>query len=142
MAIWQFSCSLLPRAALLSRFGELPAELLDEVVEDVPWWVIQQPPLGYESVIESFAPPAKSWSESIRIWVREGGDGPLMRAALSGTRLPMVELLVPHGADVNALWNGSYPIICAPCETLAPRALTSTSHRAPSRGPAVIPDRN
>src|SRR5262249_15776059 len=25
--------------------------------------------------------------------------------------------------NVNALWNGSYPIICAPCEALAPRAL-------------------
>jgi ankyrin repeat protein len=55
--------------------------------------------------------------------VHQGGDGPLMRAALDDTRIPMMELLVAHGADVNALWNGSYPIICAPCETLAPRAL-------------------
>src|SRR5262249_43240306 len=55
--------------------------------------------------------------------VHQGGDGPLMRAALSDTRIPMMELLVAHGANVNALWNGSYPIICAPCETLAPRAL-------------------
>jgi ankyrin repeat protein len=35
----------------------------------------------------------------------------------------MMDLLVVHGADVNALWNGSYPIILAPCETLAPQAL-------------------
>jgi hypothetical protein len=55
--------------------------------------------------------------------VHQGGDGPLMRAALSDTRIPMMELLVAHGANVNALWNGSYPIICAPCEALAPRAL-------------------
>ena len=55
--------------------------------------------------------------------VHQGGDGPLMRAALADARVPMMELLVAHGADVNALWNGSYPIICAPCETLAPRAL-------------------
>jgi ankyrin repeat protein len=55
--------------------------------------------------------------------VHQGGDGPLMRAALADMRLPMMELLVAHGANVNALWNGSYPIICAPCETLAPRAL-------------------
>jgi ankyrin repeat protein len=55
--------------------------------------------------------------------VHQGGDGPLMRAALSDTRIPMMELLVAHGADVNALWGGRYPIICAPCETLAPRAL-------------------
>jgi ankyrin repeat protein len=55
--------------------------------------------------------------------VHQGGDGPLMRAALADMRIPMMELLVAHGANVNALWNGSYPIICAPCETLAPRAL-------------------
>jgi Ankyrin repeat len=46
-----------------------------------------------------------------------------MRAALSDMRIPMMELLAEHGADVNALWDGRYPIICAPCETLAPRAL-------------------
>ena len=32
----------------------------------------------------------------------------------------MMELLVSHGADVNALWNGHFPIIFAPCETLDP----------------------
>lgn len=55
--------------------------------------------------------------------VHQGGDGPLMRAALADVRIPMMELLVAHGANVNALWNGSYPIICAPCETLAARSL-------------------
>jgi ankyrin repeat protein len=55
--------------------------------------------------------------------VHQGGDGPLMRAALVGERIPMMELLVAHGADVNALWNGYYPIIFAPCETLEPRSL-------------------
>jgi ankyrin repeat protein len=55
--------------------------------------------------------------------VHQGGDGPLMRAALADMRIPMMELLVAHGANVNALWDGHYPIICAPCETLAPRAL-------------------
>jgi ankyrin repeat protein len=55
--------------------------------------------------------------------VHQGGDGPLMRAALEDMRLPMLELLVEHGADVNARWDGSYPIIFAPCETLQPGAL-------------------
>ena len=55
--------------------------------------------------------------------VHQGGDGPLMRAALEDMRLPMMELLVEHGADVNARWDGSYPIIFAPCETLQPGAL-------------------
>jgi ankyrin repeat protein len=55
--------------------------------------------------------------------VHQGGDGPLMRAALVGHRIPMMELLVSRGADVNALWNGYYPIIFAPCETVEPAAL-------------------
>ena len=55
--------------------------------------------------------------------VHQGGDGPLMRAALDDERVPMMELLVARGADVNAVWGGHYPIIFAPCEALAPRAL-------------------
>ena len=52
--------------------------------------------------------------------VHQGGDGPLMRAALMGYRIPMMELLLAHGADVNAEWNGYFPIIFAPCETVEP----------------------
>lgn len=55
--------------------------------------------------------------------VHQGGDGPLMRAALKADRIPMMELLVSHGADVNALWHGHFPIIFAPCESLDPAAL-------------------
>jgi ankyrin repeat protein len=55
--------------------------------------------------------------------LHQGGDGPLMRAALFGDRIPMMELLVARGADVNAEWNGYYPILFAPCETLEPAAL-------------------
>ncbi len=56
--------------------------------------------------------------------VHQGGDGPLMRAALKGDRIPMMELLVSYGADVNAEWNGDFPIIFAPCEAVDPQALT------------------
>jgi ankyrin repeat protein len=55
--------------------------------------------------------------------VHQGGDGPLMRAALKSERIPMMELLVSYGADVNAEWNGTFPIIFAPCEALDPEAL-------------------
>jgi hypothetical protein len=55
--------------------------------------------------------------------VHQGGDGPLMRAALNGYRIPMMELLVSHGADVNALWHGHFPILFAPCESWDPAAL-------------------
>jgi ankyrin repeat protein len=52
--------------------------------------------------------------------IHQGGDGPLMRAALVGYRVPMMELLVSYGADVNAEWAGRFPIIFAPCETVEP----------------------
>jgi hypothetical protein len=55
--------------------------------------------------------------------VHQGGDGPLMRSALNGYRIPMMELLVSRGADVNALWHGHYPIVFAPCESMDPEAL-------------------
>jgi len=55
--------------------------------------------------------------------IHQGGDGPLMRAALNGDRVAMMELLVAHGADVNAEWNGDFPILFAPCEAVDPVAL-------------------
>jgi ankyrin repeat protein len=55
--------------------------------------------------------------------VHQGGDGPLMRAALFGHRIPMMEMLLAHGADVNAEWNGYFPIIFAPCETVEPKPI-------------------
>src|SRR5262252_8050861 len=55
--------------------------------------------------------------------IHQGGDGPLMRAALVGHRIPMMELLVSRGANVNALWNGYFPIIFASCETVDPLSL-------------------
>ena len=55
--------------------------------------------------------------------IHQGGDAPLMRAALDGERIPMMELLVSQGADVNAAWHGSFPIIFAPCEALDPQSL-------------------
>ncbi|MBZ5729474.1 MAG: ankyrin repeat domain-containing protein [Acidobacteriia bacterium] len=55
--------------------------------------------------------------------VHQGGDGPLGRAALNGDRIPMMELLVAHGADVNARWRGNFPILFSPCETIDPAAL-------------------
>lgn len=55
--------------------------------------------------------------------VHQGGDSPLMRSALDGERIPMMEMLVSHGADVNAAWHGVYPIIFAACEALDPVSL-------------------
>jgi hypothetical protein len=35
----------------------------------------------------------------------------------------MMELLVAHGADVNAWWHGEYPIMFASCEAMDPATL-------------------
>jgi len=68
--------------------------------------------------------------------VHQGGDGPLMRAALRGERIPMMELLVASGADVNAEWNGDFPILFAPCESVNPAALQwLLEHGADANGP-------
>lgn len=55
--------------------------------------------------------------------VHQGGDVPLMRAALNGDRIPMMALLVTHGAGVNAQCGGTFPIVFAPCESVDPEAL-------------------
>ena len=63
-------------------------------------------------------------------WMIENGsdvhqdfDAPLRRAALQDHRIPMMDLLVSHGADVNAEGGGHGRVISSPCETLAPAAL-------------------
>src|SRR6266545_3519964 len=68
--------------------------------------------------------------------VHQGGDAPLMRAALNGLRIQMMELLVSYGADVNAEWKGHFPILFAPCESVDPAALKwLLEHEAdPNRG--------
>lgn len=72
--------------------------------------------------------------------VHQGGDGPLMRAALFGQRIPMMELLVSRGADVNALWNGYFPVLFAPCETVEPAPLKwLLDHGADPNCPAPRP---
>ena len=49
--------------------------------------------------------------------------GTKMKTSIRLKGFTMMELLVAHGADVNALWHGHFPIIFAPCESLDPVAL-------------------
>jgi hypothetical protein len=49
-------------------------------------------------------------------------DVPLMAVAQPG-RIPMMELLVRNGADVNGLRWGWFPVLFTPCENLAPEPL-------------------
>ena len=49
-------------------------------------------------------------------------DVPLMAVAHPGG-IPMMEVLVRHGADVNGLKWGWFPVLFAPCENLEPEPL-------------------
>jgi len=90
---------------------------------------LHRAPLGYEGdgpltlAAECMRLGIAEWMIENGSDVHQGGDGPLMRAALSGDRIPMMELLVRHGANVNAWWRGEYPIIFASCEAVDPAAL-------------------
>jgi ankyrin repeat protein len=96
---------------------------------------LHKAPIGYGKsgpltcVAECGVPPSATrlamarWMIEDGSDVHQGGDGPLMRAALVGGRIPMMELLVSHGADVNALWDSTYPIIFAACESVDPVSL-------------------
>lgn len=128
---------------LLTETGRLKQAIdgnnLDEVVRLMtrnP--VLHRAPLGYgkngpltwaAECRVPWEPPAPARLEMAQ-WmidhgsdVHQGGDGPLMRAALRGDRIPMMELLVRNGADVNAEWGGFFPILFAPCETVQPEAI-------------------
>ncbi len=125
----------------LQEVGQLKAAIDANDVERVCRMMTQNPkldqaPLGYNEngpltwAAESRGAAPNSDRLAIARWmvengsdVHQGGDGPLMRAALSDKSLSMMELLVAHGADVNAWWDGHYPIIFAACETLQPQAL-------------------
>ena len=131
------------RVELLHDTGQLKEAIDSEDLPRVIFLMTKNPalhkaPLGYNRngpltwvaecrTVEGPPSPARleiaRWMLEHGSDIHQGGDGPLMRASLSDNRIPMMELLVAHGADVNAVWNGYYPIICAPCECLAPGVL-------------------
>jgi len=67
-------------------------------------------------------------------------DVPLQAIAQSG-RIPMMQLLVRHGADVNGLCWGWFPVLFTPCENLEPEPLQwLLDHGAdPNRGNPRVP---
>ena len=127
----------------LEEVGELKQAIDTNNLEQVKALMSRNPalhraPLGYAKngpltwVAECRIPwePPSSQRLAIAKWmiengsdVHQGHDGPLMRAALFGHRIPMMELLLSYGADVNAEWNGYFPIIFAPCETVEPASI-------------------
>jgi ankyrin repeat protein len=129
--------------ALLEEAGQLKEAIDQNDLLRVQTTMLKKPslheaPIGYAQdgpltwVAECRIPPVPPNQTRLEMarWmiengsdVHRGGDAPLMRAALDGERIPMMELLTSHGADVNAAWHGSYPIIFAACEVLDPDSL-------------------
>jgi ankyrin repeat protein len=127
----------------LEEAGQLKLAIDSNDIERVKTMMTRNPalhraPLGYNKngpltwVAECRVPwePPSSARLAMAEWmmdhgsdIHQGGDGPLMRASLVGYRVPMMDLLVSRGADVNAEWNGYFPIIFAPCETVEPGPL-------------------
>ena len=127
----------------LEEIGQLKQAIDNNDIERVKALMTRNPklhraPLGYSKngpltwVAECrkpWAPPGlerlamAQWMIENRSDVHQGGDGPLMRTALNGNRIAMMELLVSRGANVNAEWNGDFPILFAACETVDPVAL-------------------
>jgi ankyrin repeat protein len=127
----------------LNDIGQLKKAIDENDIERVTTLMIRNPalhqaPLGYGNngpltwVAECripWEPPSQvrlamaQWMIEHGSNVHQGGDGPLMRAALRGERIPMMELLISYGADVNAEWNGDFPILFAPCESVDPVAI-------------------
>ncbi len=72
--------------------------------------------------------------------LHQGGDVPLMRAALDDTRLPMTELLVAHGADENAILGWNVPHHPRPVGDVRARdlAMATRPRRRPARGRQVL----
>lgn len=127
----------------LNQIGQLKHAIDTNRLERVKALMSRNPdlhraPLGYAGngpltwVAECRVPWAPPAPERLAIarWmlengsdVHQGGDGPLMRAALNRSRIPMMELLVSYGADVNAEWNGDFPILWAACEGVNPAGI-------------------
>jgi len=105
---------------LMTRHPELHRASLDTRKKDLPLtWVAS-----------CYKPPSETRLAMAR-WMIENGsdihlgnDAPLMRAVGDDTALLMTELLVEHGANVNAVgYDGTYPTILFPLELFAPRTL-------------------
>jgi ankyrin repeat protein len=127
----------------LEEIGKLKQAIDNNDIDRVKALMVRNPalhhaPMGYANngpltwVAECripWGPPAPvrlaiaQWMVEHGSDIHQGGDGPLMRAALRGERIPMMERLVRRGADVNAEWNGHFPILFAPCESVDPVAI-------------------
>jgi hypothetical protein len=127
------------RVEFLQRAGQLKLAIDAENLEEVKRLMTRHPelhcaPLGASKTLPltwaafGGGPPSDTrlamaqWMIENGSDIHQGDDGPLIRAIADPT-FRMAELLVAHGADVNARYGGTYPIIMFPLEEFGPQAL-------------------
>src|SRR3954462_6926329 len=92
MSIWKFRLYLIPER------GSLPSTNPTEHAGDYPWWADIQPPVGFESQIDSILPVAESWLNSARMWgAKLGGDVKVWYIDDSRTRSSRSSSVLMHG---------------------------------------------
>jgi len=68
MATWQYDMHLIPKRALVERFGVLPSHLPRKEWESSEWWLLHPPPDEFESLIAKRLAPAEPWATDVSIW--------------------------------------------------------------------------
>ena len=74
MAIWQFSCDLLPETAVCMHLNDIPLVIRAEQFDEVPWWDSWPRAAELTTSIESLLNRAPSWSNCVDIWGDINGD--------------------------------------------------------------------
>jgi len=125
----------------LQLVGQLKLAIDADDLEEVKRLMTRHPELHSALLGDGKSPPL-TWVASCRVppsetrlamarWmiengsdIHQGNDAPLAGTVLRDVTLPMTELLVAHGANVNAVTSGgTYPIILGPLELFAPLTL-------------------
>jgi beta-lactamase regulating signal transducer with metallopeptidase domain len=119
--------------------GQLKVAIDADDLEEVKRLMTRHPELHRASLGAHNYPPL-TWAATCRVppsetrlamarWmiengsdIHQGGEAPFIRA-LGDTSYRMPELLLAHGADVNARYDGSYPIVMFPLEEYDPQHL-------------------
>jgi hypothetical protein len=74
MAIWQFSCDLLPETAVRMHLKDIPLVIRGEQFDQILWWDSWPRAAELTTSIQSLLNRAPSWSERVDIWGDIEGD--------------------------------------------------------------------
>jgi hypothetical protein len=73
MAIWQYAAYLVPLDSV-GPDGTLPSMVIDEETFDLPKLAFTFSSIEFEHYAANYLPPAKSWSDHVRLWGDDARD--------------------------------------------------------------------